>query len=612
MTTNQTVYEAETPLPPLTELRMGPLTVGYENGFFRYFRWADHEILRMVYFAIRDENWGTWPPILSNEQWTVDPDRFRVSYTCHYEQDGTTFFVWDVVAEGTASGEFSMTIDGVAHQPFLKNRAGFCILHPILGTAGQPCELIHPDGKVEVSHFPQIIDPENPFKLLAGMRWLHAGRYWFKLEMSGDIFETEDQRNWTDASFKTFCTPHNLPVPVLLQKGEEVHQRILFRPEQPLPSRPESNFNDIVIQVVDEQRTALPALGVSASTETNTLSEPFVQAVQSCSFDHYRIDVSPRQADWETTFLLNVATAQTLGWPLLVALQLSANYTAELRAFLNTVQQSQLVVSDLLVLSADEVVSNADMLRLALNTVRHELPHTRVGAGTNYNFTELNRNRISTEGLDFISYAVHPQAHAFDKRSIVETVDGQGNTVQTARSFSGASAVYVSSVTLRQRLNPDARDPANRILSNAQKTDARQPSRWLAGWTLGSIKYLAEAGAGAITYYQTVGQQGIVSEAAERYPVAVLLAEILVFRGGQVMHTKTNNPLACSTLLLVQGERRRWLITNHTDHPLPVQLPEPFQKGYRITPVPSEKLPLDLAHGDKHWIEPFGTWILDC
>lgn len=612
MTTNQNVYETETPLLPLTELRMGPLTVGYEHGFFRYFRWAGHEILRMVYFAIRDENWGTWTPILSNEQWTVDPDRFRVSYTCHYEQEGMTFFAWDVVAEGTASGEFSMTIDGVAHQPFLKNRAGFCILHPILGTAGQPCELIHPDGKVEVSRFPQAIVPDDPFQQLVGMRWLHAGGYWFKLEMSGDIFETEDQRNWTDASFKTFCTPHDLPVPVLLQKGEEVHQRILFRPEQPLPSHSESSSSDVVIQVIDEHRTALPALGVGASTETNTFSESVVQALQSSTFDHYRIDVSPVKSGWETNFLLDVANAQVLGWPLLVALQLSGNYTAELGAFLDAVQQNQIVVPDLLVLSTDELVTNDDRLRLVLNTVRHELPQTRVGAGTNYNFTELNRNRVSTDGLDFISYAVHPQVHAFDNRSIVETVDGQGNTVQTARSFSGASAVYVSPVTLRHRLNPDARDPANRILSNVQKTDARQTSRWLAGWTLGSIKYLAEAGAGTITYYQTVGQQGIVSEAAERYPVAVLFAEVLAFRGGQVIPTKTNNPLACSSLLLVQGERRRWLLTNHTDHSLPVQLPEPVQNGYRITSIPAEKLPLDLPEVGNVWIEPFGTWILDC
>lgn len=612
MTTNQKLDEIEMPLPALTELQMGPLTVGYENGFFRYFRWAGHEILRMVYFAIRDENWGTHTPIRSNEQWAVNPDRFRVSYTCHYEQKGMPFFIWEVIAEGTAAGEFSMTIDGVAYQSFLKNRAGFCILHPILGTAGQPCELIHPDGKVEVSRFPQTIDPENPFKLLAGMRWLHAGGYWFKLEMSGDIFETEDQRNWTDASFKTFCTPHNLPVPVLLQKGEKIHQQIRFRPEQPLPILTENGSKGIVIQVIDEQRMPLPALGLGASTEISTLTESVVRVLQSCSFDHYRIEVSPGKPDWETGFLLDVANAQTLGWPLLVALQLSGKYATELRVFLDVVRQTQIALPQLLLLSTDEVVSNVDMLHLALDTVRNERPQTRMGAGSNYNFTELNRNRISTDNLDFISYAAHPQVHAFDNRSIVETLDGQADTMRTAQSFCGSTPVYVSPVTLRFRLNPDARDPANRVLSNAQKTDPRQPSLWAAGWTLGSIKYLAEAGAGSVTYYQTVGHQGVISEEAGRYPVAVLLAEVLAFRGGQVIRTQTNNPLACSTLLLVQGERRRWLLTNHTDQPLPVQLPEPVKKAYRITPIPSEKTPKDLPESDRLWIEPFGTWILDC
>ncbi|WP_332368336.1 hypothetical protein [Spirosoma telluris] len=293
MLSNQQLYGVETPLLPLTQLQMGPLTVGYENGFFRYFRWGGHEILRMIYFAIRDENWATWIPIISDEQWTIDPNGFRLSYTCQYEQGGATAFVWKVIAEGNDRGEFSMTIDGVAHQTFLKNRAGFCILHPILGTAGQPCELIHPDGKLEVTRFPQSISPQNPFKQVAAMRWQQAGGQWFKLEMTGDIFETEDQRNWTDASFKTFCTPQDLPFPVTLRQGEMVHQRIQFRPEQPLPPLSESGPDDMLIRFDEEQRMALPAIGLGASTEIRELTEPVIRALQIGPFDHYRIEVVP-------------------------------------------------------------------------------------------------------------------------------------------------------------------------------------------------------------------------------------------------------------------------------------------------------------------------------
>ena len=37
-------------------------------------------------------------------------------------------------------------------------------------------------------------------------RWRHS------LD-TGDVFEMEDQRNWTDASFKTYCTPLRQPFP---------------------------------------------------------------------------------------------------------------------------------------------------------------------------------------------------------------------------------------------------------------------------------------------------------------------------------------------------------------------------------------------------------------
>ena len=34
-----------------------------------------------------------------------------------------------------------------------------------------------------------------------------------ELLFEGDLFEMEDQRNWTDASFKTYCTPAGARLP---------------------------------------------------------------------------------------------------------------------------------------------------------------------------------------------------------------------------------------------------------------------------------------------------------------------------------------------------------------------------------------------------------------
>ncbi len=612
MTTNQQLYGRDTPLPVYTELKAGPLTIGYEDGSFRYFRRGSDEILRMIYVSVRDENWGTLVPIRTNEEVTTGTDHFRVSYDCHYERDSTILFAWNVTAEGNPDGSFRMTIDGLTHQTFLRNRAGFCILHPIEGTAGQPCQLLHPDGRWETTQFPKRISPENPFKQLAGMRWQQADGAWFRLDLTGDLFETEDQRNWTDASFKTFCTPLSLPVPVQLQAGDRVRQQVEFRPEQPLPVSLEPETRAITVRVFDRERTPLPAIGVGASTDVRTLTESVQNTLLSCHFAHYRVDILPALANWETEFLEEAGKALACRIPILAALHLTDNHTAELSDFLSVAQQHTIALAEIVLFSVNEPVTAEAVLATAPDRLRKALPQTRIGAGTNYNFTELNRNRLATDTIDFISYSVHPQVHAFDNRSMVETLDTQGDTVQTAGTFVGSVPIYVSPVTLRQRVNPYAHDPKDREQTNNQKADPRQPSLWAAGWTLGSIKYLAEAGAKAITYFQTAGQQGIMAADGQQYPAGLLLAAVQNVRGGEIIRTETSQPLACSTLLLTDNTHRCWLIANHTNQAITVQLPESVRSGYRITLVPAQRMELDLANASRLTLEPFGTWVLAC
>ena len=47
-----------------------------------------------------------------------------------------------------------------------------------------------------------------------------------KLDFEGDVFETEDQRNWTDASYKTYSTPLSITYPVTIEKGTRIYQRV--------------------------------------------------------------------------------------------------------------------------------------------------------------------------------------------------------------------------------------------------------------------------------------------------------------------------------------------------------------------------------------------------
>ena len=52
------------------------------------------------------------------------------------------------------------------------------------------------------------------------------------LEFEGDLWETEDHRNWTDANFKTYSTPISLGRPAPLKAGQGCRQRLVITPRR--------------------------------------------------------------------------------------------------------------------------------------------------------------------------------------------------------------------------------------------------------------------------------------------------------------------------------------------------------------------------------------------
>jgi hypothetical protein len=106
------------------------------------------------------------------------------------------------------------------------NRAGFVLLHPIAGVAGAELEVRRPDGSMETARFPERISPRQPVFDIAGLRH-RVGPVEVEIAMEGEVFEMEDQRNWTDASFKTYCRPLARPRPFMLSAGETLRQRVV-------------------------------------------------------------------------------------------------------------------------------------------------------------------------------------------------------------------------------------------------------------------------------------------------------------------------------------------------------------------------------------------------
>jgi hypothetical protein len=146
-----------------------------------------------------------------------------------------------------------------------------------------------------------------------------------------------------------------------------------------------------------------------------------------------------------------------------------------------------------------------------------------VGGGTDRFFADLNRDRPPLDALDLVCYSISPQVHVTDDLSVMETLEVQGLTVETARSFASCP-IHVGPLSLRMRYNPDAVEPyetdAGAVLAGVlpASVDQRQMSLFAAAWTLGAVIELASAGADAITLYETTGWRGVIETTAGSPP----------------------------------------------------------------------------------------------
>jgi hypothetical protein len=254
--------------------------------------------------------------------------------------------------------------------------------------------------------------------------------------------------------------------------------------------------------------------------------------------------------------------ARVLKLPLEVALHISD--LTELTNFYETYLKVKPQVQRIILLSVNQA-STAQSLIDKLGTFRKLLTPLQIGAGTDYNFRELNCNRFNAEFLDFISYSIDPQEHATDDLTIIENIQAQADTVRSARQIYGESkAIHVSSLTLKRRFNPAATASKDRILSNEQKADPRLQTPFAAAFTLGSIKSLSIAGTQSVTLYQTIGKQGVLSESGGKYQVYHILKQILSAAKPIVVHTESSHPIVCDALLLSDDRSFKLILVNYS------------------------------------------------
>lgn len=578
---NVLCYGEEQPLAERIPLRAGPLSVDFEEGRLRYVKLGRQEVLRQVYVAIRDHNWNTVSPCLSDLTIDSHDNGFHIEYSSAHVQGGIDFY-WRGTITGDASGTICFKMDGVARSTFLRNRIGFCVLHPIRECAGEPCVVEHEDGQLSSAFFPYYISPHQPageiraisHEVIPGLR--------AEVRFEGDIFEMEDQRNWTDASYKTYCTPLRLPYPVEVKKGTRISQSVTLHLKGDLPKdvpqrKTASDIEPLTLTLAASPSSQLPRIGLSVASHNQALSEKEIARLRALNLAHLRVDLNLAQPDHLSTLRRAAAEADALGVSIEAALILSDNAAKELKLLDAALNEIKPQISTWLIFHAGGKVTGGEWIKTARSYLSAYAPSARFGAGTNAYFTEINREHPPIEALDLVNYSINPQVHAFDNDSLVETFEALPMIVASARQFAGSLPISVSPVTLKPRFNPYTTG-AEIVLPGAlpSPVDVRQMSLFGAGWTLGCLKQLAESAVESVTYYETTGWRGVMegddgplnpdlfpSLRGAVFPLYHIFADVGDFAGGGVIPTVSSDAFSLNGLTIGRRNRTRTLIANH-------------------------------------------------
>jgi hypothetical protein len=548
---------------------LGPLACTLTDEGLRWLTFAGTEVVRGVSFPIRDEGWGTHPlKVLTR---TLDRGDGQMTFTAGLQTaDGAFDVAFSAVLElagNSALATLAVTI--TARRAAIVNRAGFTILHPIRGVAGAPMTVTRPDGSAAEVALPLRISPGQPVLDIAGLAH-RVGAVAVDIAIEGEVFEMEDQRNWSDASFKTYCRPLARPRPFPVAAGEVIAQRLRIRLTQGAPVA--------ATAAAAAPRAVMPEVALAMEPGLSALTAPpDLAALRRIA----RLRTDAADADL-------AALTQGSG-PL--TLELAVQGPADLAAFATRAAAAGLRPDRVAAIPAPYLRSYqpegpwpsptpSDLIAPA----RAAFPAAAIGTGVFTNFTELNRCPPAT--ADFVTFGGTAIVHAADDASVIETLEAWPDICASAHALAGRAPLHLGLVSIGMRSNPYGKavapNPQRQRLAMALD-DPRQDGPFAAAWATGLLAALAEGGAASVALAMPDGPLGAAG------PLRAVLAHAAGLAGGHATVSRHGG-------LVILGTPKGGLAANLGPAPAPHGL-------HRGRLADGSPMPADLP--------PLGTILFD-
>jgi hypothetical protein len=541
-------------------LRAGDVRLSYRDGAIHNVMVGDVEIVRRIYVAVRDKFWNTIVPEIKNLAIKKKARSFRIEFDSSHKRNGI-HFKWHGIIDGMEDNTISFSLQGKAASSFEFNRIGICILHPLKECAGKEVVVEKVGGAKETLRFPLLVGPWQPIKNIRTLFQCFGFGILSELRFFGNIFETEDQRNWTDASFKTYCPPLKNNIPFQIKKGNPVLQKVLLRVKTHghiIRNNPESS----AINIDNSNKSfSIPEIGTVISGQKKMPDQNELQFLRSCNFSQLRINVSFDDHSLSRVMKTAAVFSKELNVPLELALffrKEKSLFNQDIRLMKNLFDGPGLRVKRILVFRKGEKVTSKETLTAVDDVLIKCAPQSCIVTGTNGYFVEINRKHPAINGCDGVCYSLNPQVHTFDDASIIGNLEGQAHTVLAGEKLFPRKNIFVSPITLRPRLVPE-------LPQKDHGPDPRQKTLFGAVWTLGSIIRLSEAGVSGATYFETTGDCGIMEKSGGRvFPMYHVFADIGEFAGGTMRVFQSESRRAVEACVLEKNGRKRCLIANMT------------------------------------------------
>jgi hypothetical protein len=486
-------------------------------------------ILRSVRALIRDQDWNT-PSIIVDE---VTQTENQLAVKISSSGFGALFtgtVKFSVVAD---VAEIEMSL--VSNSDYLANRIGLNLLHPP-SLAGTKLSVLHSNRETEQSIFPVKISPNQPVMDIAGLGW-RQGDLNVNLALSGDVFEMEDQRNWTDASYKTYSRPLSLPFPYPVASGETISQKLLMvviqdaEAEQPKPS---SNT-----KVVLTQQGSFPSIQLGAATHPLATNESTQQ--NDLSALPILVEVDLRTNNWKAALSAVAKTEAGIDLRIICPVAVQEIDFSELLDQIEPLKILRVAIFD-----SEQHIWLEQISSQLVNSMQSRGMSATHLAGARSHFTELNRNFTKVpDTCAGLTFSITPLFHALNTEQLVESIAMQRLVTEQAVAMADGKEVHVGPVTLRPRFNNVATKapeiPAVQDLSlgyGAQwfgSDDSRQQNPELAAWTIASAAAIGVAGVNSITFFEERGPRGIQSDKGDPYPAFLAVSALAQLVGGELL-----------------------------------------------------------------------------